>query len=191
MSGRCLVAAGRLSTASATALSTPQQPHAEPALQPTSNPVPTHQTCMLKHHWTCKHMPQLVMSSPQQQPNAEHMSQPWHNKSCVLQHPRVKPHGSSNDVHCRGDVGSWVREAAMGVLPDSLALMYALQPNQDTQHTVRLLQALLKQAVERIARLREVHHSCNFLAACLGFEYMHGFAVVSLSPPALRRQCFA
>ena len=44
----------------------------------------------------------------------------------------------------------------MGVLPSSLALMYTLQPSHGSQQTTRLLQALLKQAVERIARLREV-----------------------------------
>ena len=48
----------------------------------------------------------------------------------------------------------------MGVLPDSLALMYSLQPGQDAALITSLLQALLKQAVERIARLREV---CSYI----------------------------
>lgn len=64
-----------------------------------------------------------------------------------------------------------MREAAMGVLPDSLALLYSLQPGQDASLITKLLQALLKQAVERIARLREVSACvcllCLLMCACL------------------------
>ena len=95
---------------------------------------------------------QVQLTIPHKQSDTERASQ----LSTSDMHPRTKHTVAQMMLHCRGDVGSWVREAAMGVLPDSLALIYALQPNQATQHTAKLLQALLKQAVERIARLREV-----------------------------------
>lgn len=89
----------------------------------------------------------------------------------IVPHHEMLQRGCSDltTMCCRGDVGSWVREAAMEVLPDSIALMYTLQPTQDGQHATRMVQALLKQAVERIARLREVYalhhmhvvHTCN------------------------------
>lgn len=60
-------------------------------------------------------------------------------------------------------MGSWVREAAMLALPPSLTLLCQLDPEGQQVHveeqahlTQQLIQALLKQAVERIARLREV-----------------------------------
>lgn len=63
----------------------------------------------------------------------------------------------------RGDVGSWVREAAMLALPQTLTLLRRLDPEglkvseEEQAHlTQQLIRALLKQAVERIARLREV-----------------------------------
>lgn len=62
----------------------------------------------------------------------------------------------------RGDVGSWVREAAMLALPQTLTLLRRLDPEglkvseEEQAHlTQQLIRALLKQAVERIARLRE------------------------------------
>jgi len=64
---------------------------------------------------------------------------------------------------CRGDIGSWVREAAVMEMPQCLVLLCTL----DEEHvkvdreeqaliTHMVIQALLKQSVERIARLREV-----------------------------------
>lgn len=97
---------------------------------------------------------QVQLNIPHKQSDTERASQL--STSHMLQHPRTKHTVAQMMLHCRGDVGSWVREAAMGVLPVSLALMYALQPNQATQHTAIVLRTLLKQAVERIARLREV-----------------------------------
>ena len=70
-------------------------------------------------------------------------------------------------VGCRGDVGSWVREAALLALPDALSLLCCLDPEgrqvpsqEQAAVTQRVIQALLKQSVERIARLREV---CSLL----------------------------
>ena len=63
----------------------------------------------------------------------------------------------------RGDVGSWVREAAVSVLPASLVLLCGLDPEgrqvadaEKASMTQLVIQALLKQSVERIARVREV-----------------------------------
>ena len=63
----------------------------------------------------------------------------------------------------RGDVGSWVREAAMAAMPPSLVLLCLLDPeavqvsaDEQADLTQRVMQALLKQAAERLARLREV-----------------------------------
>ena len=66
---------------------------------------------------------------------------------------------------CRGDVGSWVREAAVTVLPHCLVLLCCLDPEgarvprtEQAALTHLVIKALLKQSVERIARLREVCH---------------------------------
>jgi hypothetical protein len=58
----------------------------------------------------------------------------------------------------RGDVGSWVREAAMASLRDCLLLLPDLDPQapQNDEMAGAVVAALAKQAVERIARLREV-----------------------------------
>lgn len=60
-------------------------------------------------------------------------------------------------------MGSWVREAAMVVMPNCLMLLCLLDPqglqvsaDEQADLTQRVIQALLKQAVERLARLREV-----------------------------------
>ena len=60
-------------------------------------------------------------------------------------------------------MGSWVREAAIRELPGCLVLMCSLDPDatqlssSEQAGVVQLaVQALLKQSVERIARVREV-----------------------------------
>ncbi|KAA6421473.1 MAG: tubulin-specific chaperone D-like, partial [Trebouxia sp. A1-2] len=63
----------------------------------------------------------------------------------------------------RGDIGSWVREAAVMEMPQCLVLLCTLDPEhvkvdceEQASITQMVIQALLKQSVERIARLREV-----------------------------------
>eukprot|EP00891_Asterochloris_glomerata_P000594 jgi/Astpho2/594/Aster-x0445 len=61
----------------------------------------------------------------------------------------------------RGDIGSWVREAGMRAAPDALQLLESAVPTQAQEaamHTwvQRFVGGLLKQSVERIARVREV-----------------------------------
>ncbi|DBA68172.1 TPA: hypothetical protein ACH3X2_013907 [Trebouxia sp. C0005] len=62
----------------------------------------------------------------------------------------------------RGDIGSWVREAAVMEMPQCLVLLCTLDPEhvkvdceEQASITQMVIQALLKQSVERIARLRE------------------------------------
>lgn len=57
-------------------------------------------------------------------------------------------------VLSRGDVGSWVREAAMVALTDIAVDAHTAASCQP--HAVVLVAALAKQAVERIARVRQV-----------------------------------
>ncbi|KAL0043717.1 hypothetical protein WJX82_009809 [Trebouxia sp. C0006] len=62
----------------------------------------------------------------------------------------------------RGDIGSWVREAAVQEMPRCLVLLCTLdqehvkvEREEQASITHMVIQALLKQSVERIARLRE------------------------------------
>jgi hypothetical protein len=56
----------------------------------------------------------------------------------------------------RGDVGSWVREAAMSGLTAVLPIFVAVAPNIADGHVACATATLAKQAVERIARMRQV-----------------------------------
>ena len=62
---------------------------------------------------------------------------------------------------CRGDVGSWVREAALEALAHTVPLAPELLSSTDAGSTLAsvvpdTVSACLQQAVERIARVREV-----------------------------------
>lgn len=68
---------------------------------------------------------------------------------------------------CRGDVGSWVREAAMEGLSRLLPLLLPAAAQQAPAQRARLLElaqqamlGMLRQAVERIARMREAAAAC-------------------------------
>ena len=62
--------------------------------------------------------------------------------------------------YCRGDVGSWVREASMKSLVVLLAVLSkprrTVDNNSFSELTKAALKLLLQQAVERIARVRQV-----------------------------------
>lgn len=64
------------------------------------------------------------------------------------------------DCYLRGDVGSWVREAAMGALTHTLLLLLRILPAVDSPSTGMLVLAIVctlaKQSVERIGRVRGV-----------------------------------
>ena len=63
-------------------------------------------------------------------------------------------------VDNRGDVGSWVREAAMDAIPDLVAAAQATEESSPARETLReervaeIVSALLKQAAEKIDRVR-------------------------------------
>lgn len=66
---------------------------------------------------------------------------------------------SKQEPYCRGDVGSWVRGAAMAGLVAVLPLLAAISPSMAAPLVSRATAAMAKQAVERIARLRQVTSS--------------------------------
>ncbi len=59
-------------------------------------------------------------------------------------------------IDSRGDIGSWIREASMNCFLQTLkcAAMYCTEYLEDRQRNSRLMSALLKQAVEKIDRVR-------------------------------------
>lgn len=56
----------------------------------------------------------------------------------------------------RGDIGSWVREAAMAGLTAVLPILASVAPDAASSCIASTTAALAKQAVERIARMRQV-----------------------------------
>ncbi|KAL4858426.1 Tubulin-folding cofactor D [Chlorella vulgaris] len=88
---------------------------------------------------------------------------------CASEHVLVPLLAALDDysVDNRGDVGSWVREAAMEGLARLLPLLLpasqahpAPQQQRLAELAQRALLAMLRQAVERIARMREAAASC-------------------------------
>lgn len=70
---------------------------------------------------------------------------------------------------CSGDVGSWVREAALEALARAVPLAPAVLPDTEAggllaDVTPRAVGACLQQAVERIARVREVSRASRPVA---------------------------
>ena len=99
--------------------------------------------------------------------------------------------------HCcgRGDVGSWVREAAMQALGGALSALRALAPPEDApacEHLAHQMTTVyLKQAVERIARVREVQYIMRSLHICVVGRKttQHGFGLCTavVTTPAFLR----
>ena len=88
----------------------------------------------------------------------------------------------------RGDVGSWVREAAMRALTQTLLLLLTVMTSSDDIISGQLhalvegvVCALAKQSVERIGRVRAVS---NFLSAasiiCLNTEHLVDWSCLHL-----------
>ena len=83
-------------------------------------------------------------------------------------------------VDNRGDVGSWVREAAMETLPAALAAAQAARAPADAETEREVVAALLKQAAEKIDRTRAT--AATALAAVLRGRPERTLAPLLLAP---------
>lgn len=92
----------------------------------------------------------------------------WHSQ-CTSSMPSATPEASRCLLH-RGDVGSWVREAAMAGLAGMLPVFSALAPDSAAVFVARAAAALAKQAVERIGRMRQVTMAMAMSKAACGRE---------------------